>query len=440
MDRRSRRRRQVWSGVARASVLAVLVGLVQVTVQAVLVPAQAVVAVVVDTPTLLHGNGARLTWRRSKDADFQRYDVHRGTAAGFAATDANRIAQIASRTTNLFTDNSAKGGTTYYYKVVVVAVSGKAASEVKADLPAAGTSRLLVTASAAGVDGATIGKPGTGNSSTCGTAANWGSSTVAGGGRRLLVDQALLLRFDLKDVPAKATITEAKLTLSYAATRAPTRACVAHRVNAARGPRARSPAAPAAVGAASAGRRRRPAAAGGRAPGPTRAALFDNDHPVAAGRRRAPADDTRDRPVRRQGPGPAVGQRPAQQRAAAQADHRGPGRAVPGHVLLRRLPDEQASGRCWTYAGPTPARTSARSTSVDAASPLPGSTVSTGAHATLSAEASAARGGASVAVQGRRARRSARTPPPPYAVQLELPDGRLDPAHADHRGDDVAPG
>ena len=218
MDRRSRRRRQVWSGVARASVLAVLVGLVQVTVQAVLAPAQAVVAVVVDTPTLLHGNGARLTWRRSKDADFQRYDVHRGTAAGFAATDANRIAQIASRTTNLFTDNSAKGSTTYYYKVVVVAVSGKAASEVKADLPAAGTSRLLVTASAAGVDGATIGKPGTGNSSTCGTAANWGSSTVLEVGADSSWTKRSLLRFDLKDVPAKASISEAKLTLSYAAT------------------------------------------------------------------------------------------------------------------------------------------------------------------------------------------------------------------------------
>ena len=192
MDRRSRRRRQVWSGVARASVLAVLVGLVQVIVQAVLSAGPgAVVAVVVDTPTLLHGNGARLTWRRSKDADFQRYDVHRGTAAGFAATDANRIAQIASRTTNLFTDNSAKGGTTYYYKVVVVAVSGKAASEVRADLPAAGTSRLLVTASAAGVDGSHHRQARDGERLHLWVRQPTGeSSTVAGGGRRLVVDQA----------------------------------------------------------------------------------------------------------------------------------------------------------------------------------------------------------------------------------------------------------
>ena len=179
MDRRSRRRRQVWSGVARASVLAVLVGLVQVTVQAVLVPAQAVVAVVVDTPTLLHGNGARLTWRRSKDADFQRYDVHRGTTAGFAATDANRIAQIASRTTNLFTDNSAKGRTTYYYKVVVVAVSGKAASEVRRRrCPRPGRAGCSSPRRLRAPTAATIGKPGAGNASTCGSAANWGSSTV----------------------------------------------------------------------------------------------------------------------------------------------------------------------------------------------------------------------------------------------------------------------
>ena len=95
--------------------------------------AQAVTAVSVDTPTLLHGNGARLTWRRATDSDFTRYDVHRGTTAGFAATDANRIARISSRVTNIFTDDSAKGSTTYYYKVVVVAASGSASSEVAAD-------------------------------------------------------------------------------------------------------------------------------------------------------------------------------------------------------------------------------------------------------------------------------------------------------------------
>jgi len=223
-----------WAGgvLARVAAVALVAALVQVVVQAAVVPAQAVLAVAVDTPTLLHGNGARLTWRRAKDADFLRYDVYRGTAAGVAETDANRIARIASRTTNLFTDSSAKGSTTYFYKVVVVTSSGSAASEVSATLPAAGTSRLLVRAASDTVDGNTIGQISSTSTFACGNNTNWGGAPYiyAGSDTTTWILRSLL-RFDLKDVPAKATITKADLTLSYIATSNTDTGMRAHRMN-----------------------------------------------------------------------------------------------------------------------------------------------------------------------------------------------------------------
>ena len=86
-----------------------------------------------------------------------------------------------------------------------------------------------------------------------------------------------------------------------------------------------------------------------------------------------------------------------------------------------------------------PSKDVGKVTSIDAASPLPGSTVSTLERPlTLSAEASAARGGATVAFKidgqpvGTRRHRAVHR-----GVGHRV--GRLDPAHADHRGDDVAP-
>ena len=71
----------------------------------------------VDTPSLLHGNGARLTWRRAPESDFLRYEVHRSTTSGFAAPSAaTKLVEIGYRPLTMYTDTTAKGGTTYHYK------------------------------------------------------------------------------------------------------------------------------------------------------------------------------------------------------------------------------------------------------------------------------------------------------------------------------------
>ena len=56
-----------------------------------------------------------LAWGAASDAGgIARYNVHRGTTAGFTPTTANRIAQP---TTTSYTDTGLAGGTTYYYRV-----------------------------------------------------------------------------------------------------------------------------------------------------------------------------------------------------------------------------------------------------------------------------------------------------------------------------------
>lgn len=378
--------------VARWAALLLVVGVCQVVAQAATAPAQAVTAVVVDTPTLLHGNGARLTWRRSSDSGFTRYDVHRGTTAGFAATDANRIARIASRVTNVFTDDSAKGGTSYVYKVVVVTASGSASSEVSATLPAAGTSRLLLPATPASVDGNTIGQASATSTSTCRDDTSWGAA------ERLYVgsdttDWILrsLLRFDLKDIPAKAEITKADLGLTYVATTNTDTGVRAHRMTQgwAEGTLASGECGP---GAGSSWNEASPGVQWRKAAGAATGGTFDGTGIAPAGGAHARA---------------AQGKDVFDLTSMVQSWSDG----APNHgLLLKQSTEDRATASRVTYFSDDAAtadvrpvldvtwsdasKNVARSTSVDAISPLPGSTVS--GTTVLSAAASATRGGASV--------------------------------------------
>ena len=87
-------------------------------------------------------------------------------------------------------------------------------------------------ASAPTVDGNTIGQISWTSTFACGNDTNWGAAPYiyAGSDTTTWILRSLL-RFDLKDVPAKATITTANLTLSYIATSNTDTGMRAHRVN-----------------------------------------------------------------------------------------------------------------------------------------------------------------------------------------------------------------
>ncbi len=200
--------------LARLLTVLLVVSVVQVT-QAALTPASAVAAPLVDVPRLLNGNGARLTWRRATESDFQRYEIHRSTSPGFAASASTKLVEIGYRPLTMFTDTTAKGSTTYYYKVVIVAVSGRAESEVKAVLPATGTSSLTIPAAPETVAGTTIGQEAAQAATPC------GDDTSSGAAPRLYVGtdatwiQRALLRFDVREIPADAVVTSANLALTW---------------------------------------------------------------------------------------------------------------------------------------------------------------------------------------------------------------------------------
>ena len=385
--------RAIRSFLSRWVGLLLVIGICQIVVQATLAPAaQAVTAVAIDTPTLLHGNGARLTWRRATDSDFTRYDVHRGTSAGFAATDANRIARISSRVTNTFTDDSAKGSTTYYYKVVVVAASGSASSEVAATLPAAGTSRLLIPAAPSTVDATTIGALSSTSTFACGDDTSWGGAgyIYAGSDTTTWILRSLL-RFDLKDIPAKATITKADLGLTYIASSNTDTGMRAHRMTQGwtEGTVTSAQCGP---GAGATWRESAPGVQWRKATAYATGGTYD-----ATGI--APVGGTHSRAT--------AGTDTFNLTSMVQAWSNG----SPNHgLLLKQATEDRAVASRVTYysddattAANRPVlditwtdatKNVSRATSVDTAAPLPGSTVS--GTTTLGAEASAARGGATV--------------------------------------------
>jgi fibronectin type 3 domain-containing protein len=84
---------------------------------------------------VVSGHAAQLTWTAATDdVGVAHYDVHRGTAAGFTPTPANRIAQPAGTS---YSDPSLAAGT-YYYRVIAEDAAGNvgaASAEASAVIP-----------------------------------------------------------------------------------------------------------------------------------------------------------------------------------------------------------------------------------------------------------------------------------------------------------------
>jgi RHS repeat-associated protein len=170
-------------------------------------------------PRLVHSNGANLAWARATGASFGRYEVHRSTTWGFAPSAATLLGSSTDPGASSWQDSTAAVSKTYYYKVVG---DSTVSNQVTAATPAAGTAKLTLQPDA-DTGKATYVVQDRSTPSGCydwynyGAAANLRVGTAANG-----VRHRPLLAFDLRDIPAGASVSAATMTLWYPSSSAPT--------------------------------------------------------------------------------------------------------------------------------------------------------------------------------------------------------------------------
>ncbi|HEX6700013.1 MAG TPA: DNRLRE domain-containing protein [Gaiellaceae bacterium] len=165
-------------------------------------------------PETLHSNGADLRWSPYAYPDghaFQGYEIHRSPTANFTASASTLIAKIGDPTVTTYRDTSAAAGKTFSYKILV---NGWPSYEQTVTLPADGyaTKTLQLGPESNGTDLAFMtGDPNCDNHGTDDDlmigddtdgwtpATNWFYRP--------------LLQFDLRDIPANATVSNATLSL-----------------------------------------------------------------------------------------------------------------------------------------------------------------------------------------------------------------------------------
>jgi fibronectin type 3 domain-containing protein len=75
------------------------------------------------TVTVVSSNQLNLNWTANTETDLDRYNVYRGTTAGFSVTPGTTT-PVSQPTANSFSDTTLASSTTYYYKVAAVDTSG----------------------------------------------------------------------------------------------------------------------------------------------------------------------------------------------------------------------------------------------------------------------------------------------------------------------------
>jgi YD repeat-containing protein len=163
---------------------------------------------------LAHANGAELQWTRytgPSGAPFDRYEVHRSATAGFTPSASTLLTTIRDRDVTRWRDTSAAPARTFYYKVVA---NTSPSTELAAALPAAGQTTLTLQpgtqdGKVAYMARDTTTPAGCYDWNNYGGAANLRLGTAANG-----VVHRPLFRFDLRDIPAKATVSAATLSLT----------------------------------------------------------------------------------------------------------------------------------------------------------------------------------------------------------------------------------
>jgi len=167
------------------------------------------VAVDLMAPTTLHADGAELEWTRysgPSGAPFDRYEVHRATgSASFTPGPATRLTTIRDINTTRFRDTAAAAGTAFTYRIVANTAASNAQTVT---LPADGRAVKLLQ------PGPDIGKSTFAYwASGLTNCANYGAETDVFVGTTTTNKYRGLVQFDLRDIPATATITSATMSL-----------------------------------------------------------------------------------------------------------------------------------------------------------------------------------------------------------------------------------
>jgi RHS repeat-associated protein len=158
-------------------------------------------------PQTLHADGAELSWNLfdpATDGAFERYEIHRGTTAGFTPSSATLLATIPDRMITTYRDTSAGAAKTYTYKLTV---NGRVSGEWTVTLPADGQSRKVLQPDAS------LGRATYIREGTC---ANRGADGALRVGTTASSRVRGLVAFDVSDIRSDATITSARVSL-YAA-------------------------------------------------------------------------------------------------------------------------------------------------------------------------------------------------------------------------------
>lgn len=178
--------------------------------------------VTIEAPTLIRATGALLSWSRvvlASGASFSSYAVHRSSTPGFVPSADNRIATYTDVGRTVHLDATASPGRPWTYVVVTTTTDTLGASavpsaEISVTTPAAGTAKAVLQPGGA-TGSATMVAQDLTSPVACYTGYNFGrhsqvhvGSTAGGNVFRGLLD------FDLRRIPAGATVTAATLTLT----------------------------------------------------------------------------------------------------------------------------------------------------------------------------------------------------------------------------------
>ncbi|HEX8081372.1 MAG TPA: DNRLRE domain-containing protein [Jatrophihabitans sp.] len=162
-------------------------------------------------PATLHSDGADLRWSgypSAATAPFTGYEVHRSTSASFTPGASTRLTTVTDRSVTSFQDTTAAAGKTFTYKVVTGAVASTGRTVT---LPALGQATKILQPSAEEGSATTIVHfPGV---VSC---AGYGAEDQLWVGPYSDSTSRALLRFDLRDIPAGATISKAVVSLWHA--------------------------------------------------------------------------------------------------------------------------------------------------------------------------------------------------------------------------------
>jgi RHS repeat-associated protein len=156
------------------------------------------------SPATLHSNGADLQWSgypSDATTPFTGYEVHRSASATFTPSASSRLTTVTDPAVTSFRDTTAAAGQTFTYKIVTGSVTSSGRTVT---LPAAGQSSKILQPGAEDGNATTIAYfPGIVN------CAGYGAESLLRVGPQSDATSRALLRFDLRDIPAGATISKA---------------------------------------------------------------------------------------------------------------------------------------------------------------------------------------------------------------------------------------